>query len=298
MKRFSRSELEKIEPFLSVRHYYVLLINLGEVVISRSRIRSVIGHDYNRVLGGARKALNAIKNGGCPQLRPYGVWSNNIEEKASITTSFGRLLVNHGLDHNDLPLLKENHLSEYARYRLLGMTQYNACASSKNIKKVSLDDEVIHKLQIRKYPNFKQPRIISKRWTRGAVRAYSKMVTRWGGCVINKAGMDKSSISKSSKARIGNSASVTLRNMAVLSHRVLRLFTKSVVSRELLELSELSPDEYEKVIDTISIVDWRVVGNSIRCYWKCDLAKFVRTNRTELVDGIIHSSVDIPMSDV
>ena len=231
-------------------------------------------------------------------MRPPGVWSEKIEEKASIATSFGRLLVNHGLEHSDLRLLEERNLSEYSKYRLLGMTQYDACVASSNVRKVSLDDEVVHKLQIRKFPNFKQPRVVTKRWTRGAIKSYSKMLTRWGGCVINKAGLDKNFITSSSKSRFGNSAMITLRNMAVLSHRVLRLFTRAVLSRELMELSELSPVEYDEVIGSVEMTDWRVVKGSIRCYWRCRSERFVRTNRTEEIGGLVHSSIDIPMSSI
>jgi len=293
-------DLSSLEPFLQVRHYYALAIHYG--LLSRSSVRSVLGHNYGRVLRGAKRSLSKISKGGCPQLRPRGVWEGKLKEKASISSSFGRLLVNHGLDKDDMFLLSEENLLSYVRNRLLGMTQHEACVASDNTRKVSLDDEVIHKMQVRKFPNFKPNRVISKKWTRGAVKSYSKLINGWGGCVINKSGLTKDRLMTESRNKLSHSAVTIMERMAVLSHRVVRLFTNALINRDILEFSEVSPEEFDLAVKDTMLIDWRLVSSGgrsfIRCYWSSGFTKFVKTNRTESSGGKIVSSFDIPLSSL
>jgi len=295
--------LEKLEPYLTVRHYYVLAVKWGLI---ESPVRSVIGHDHKRVLRGAAKALRSIDLKKSPLLRPEGVWTDRIEYAARFSSSFSRLLINHGIEPSELHLLKSNKLEKYCKFRLLGMDQKSACRESGNPRKISLDDEVTHTLQINKFPNFKNTNNVLKRWTRGAVKAYSRMKISHGGCLVNKANLPRKVLfsESSEKFGIGNAMDVS-RKMAILSQRVLRLFFKSLFGRGILEFSELTPEEFDSTIRTVSMTDWKFItlesGIFVRCYWRLKLdnnVKWVNTHRTEKVDGYLVSSIDISTDEL
>jgi hypothetical protein len=296
------SLLKALEPFLTVRHYYVLGVKNG--VIDGSSIRSVIGHDHKRVLRSALRSMKLIRPEKTPMLRPPGVWDDSLEYAASVTSSFGRRLINHGIRPSEIKLLKDSRLENYSNLRLMGLDQKKACARNGSPRKISLDDEVIHKLQVSKFGDFKKRNNTSKRWTRGAVKAYSRMKISHGGCIVNKCGISRKSMVKESETNFGvGNAMETCRRMAVLSQRVLRVFIRSLLAREILEFSELTPEEFEIVLASISIKDWRMIsrgdGVFVRCYWRLkiiDGVKWVNTQRSEVEGEYLVSSIDISAS--
>jgi hypothetical protein len=296
------SLLRSLEPFLTVRHYYALAVRHG--LVNRSLVRSVIGHDYKRVLNGAVNAMKRIDPKRSPMLRPPNVWDDELEYAASITSSFGRKLINHGIRPTEVSLLTEERLENYSRLRLMGLDQKEACIRNGSPRKLSLDDEVVHKLQVKKFGYFKRDNKVSVRWTRGAVKAYSKMKNGHGGCIINKCGLPRRSLVTESRDSFGiGNAIETCRRMAVVSQRVLRVFTQSLLGREMLEFSELTPDEFDAILPNVSLEDWRIIsrgdGTFLRCYWKLKLkegVKWVKTQRSELDSGCLISSIDISAS--
>jgi hypothetical protein len=300
------SLLKSIEPFLTVRHYYVLAVRNKLFTSTSASIRSVIGHDHKRVLMSASKAMNRIVPGKSPMLRPPGVWASDLEYAAGITSSFGRKLINHGIRPSEVSLLNDNRLENYSSLRLMGLDQKEACSRNGSPKKLSLDDEVIHKLQVKKFGHFKQKNGVVKRWTRGAVRAYSRMRVGHGGCIVNKCDIPRKAMVKESEVSFGvGNAMETCRRMAILSQRIIRVFIKSLLDREILEFSELTPNEFEFVLSSIAVKDWRILvrgdGTFIRCYWRLkitDETKWVSTQRSEVDNGYLLSSIDLSANDL
>jgi hypothetical protein len=296
--------LGKLEPYLTVRHYYILAVRNG--LIDGSSVRSVIGHDHRRVLRSAIKALKSINPQKSPLLRPQGVWDGRLEYAAKFSSSFSRALVNHGIDPSEINFLGNPKLEKYCKLRFLGMDQKSACRESGNPRKVSLDDESIHFLQVKKFPNFKKSNTVLKRWTRGAVKAYSRMKISHGGCIVNKAGLPRKTLLSESADKFGiGNAMVVSKRMAILSQRILRLFIKSLLGREILEFSELTPEEFDQVVQRVSMTDWKFItlgsGVFIRCYWRLRIdesSKWVNTQRTETVDGYLVSSTDLSTDEL
>jgi hypothetical protein len=295
--------LEKLEPYLTVRHYYILAVKNG--ITDGSSVRSILGHDHKRLLRSAVKALKSINPKKSPTLRPEGVWNGKLEYAAKFSSSFSRSLVNNGIDPSEVSLLS-GKLEKYCKLRLLGMDQKSACRESGNYRKISLDDEAIHTLQIKKFPNFKNNNSVIKRWTRGAIKAYSRMKISHGGCLVNKSGLPRKLLlsESSEKFGIGNAMNVS-KKMAILSQRVLRLFVNSLLGRNILEFSELTPEEFEHTVQRVSMTDWKFItlgsGVFIRCYWRVkttDTTRWVNTQRSEEVDEYLVSSIDISTDEL
>lgn len=291
----TEESIRSVEPRLSVRHYYSLVSR--ERGYPKSVIRSILGKDPNRVHRAANRQFFKAKLGKNPVLRPKGVWDKDLDYVARLSSQFDRLLSDHGLSVEDIARTDDPILASYAKARAHGLTQRLA-AKAAGVASCGLDDDLINRLQRLKFGDFEKSKPV-KRWTRGAIKCYSRLHIGHGGSIVNKSGVPKKHALAESNETFGGGRAVSVcRSMAILSYRVLRCFLKAVIDRELLEFSATPAAEYERVLKSITLADWRLTqdGRQVRCYWRLagHQVTWSKTQRSEFSEGVLNSSIDIP----